>query len=298
MASPRLIAALLAVCGGAAACSSPDACAYHVGEHWLAFASAQGGNWDIHLVKPDGTCRHAVATDPAVDLSPAWAPHGVLAFESDRAPRTSIWLLWPALDALHRLDVGDLRAMSPSFSPDGARLAFEGKRPGAATGGIYVVPVSGGTPTLLTPEEVPHANGGPVFAPDGTKIYFVSDRSGAYEVHAVPVAGGAAVQITTGSGIIGRPAISPDGATLAFARVAGGSTEVVLFDLAGGTTRSLGVPRSAEPAFAPGGGWLAARVLQGSAALLDLLPLSAGASVPLTAGPGPDGAPAFTPEGP
>ena len=235
MTRARLIAVALAAAGAVACSGEEDPCAFATrGPAWLAFASAEGGGWDVQVIRADGSCRRAITSDPAVDLNPAWAPNGVVAYESDRAPATSVWIHDVAAGTERRLDVGALRASSPAVSPDGAKLAFEGRAPGATTSGIYTVPLAGGTPVLLTPEDVPHGNGGPVFAPDGSRLYFVSNRNGPYEVFEVPAAGGAAVQVTTGSGILGKPAISPDGATLAFTRTSGASTEVVRYALGTG----------------------------------------------------------------
>lgn len=299
MSRVRSTAALLAI-ACAAACSSAEEedCSFHPGQQWFAFSSAEGGSWDIHLAKENGHCRRALTADAALDVSPAWGPGGVLAFESDRAPFTSVWITSAGGGALRRLDVGDLRAASPSFSPDGRQLAFAGILPGAATSGVYLAPVEGGVPTLLTADDAAHANGRPVFAPDGSRIYFVSNReqpaSYLYDVWAVPTTGGAAVRITTDSGIQGRPAVSFDGATLAYARAATGGTEVVLLELASGTTRVLGVRPAAEPAF----GWgntVAVRVTTGTSSALQLVRTDTAAATPLTSGPGPDSGPACSP---
>lgn len=296
--APLALAAALAVMGACGPAPGPggDPCAFaSSGPPWLAFASAEGGDWNVHVVRADGTCRRALSTASGVDVNPAWSPRGVVAYESDRAPGTGIWLHDVVAATERRLDVGDLRAMTPAFSPDGAWLAFEGRPPAATAGSIYLVPGAGGAPVELTPEATRHGNGGPVFSPDGATVYFVSNRSGPYEVFRVPVAGGVAEQVTTGSGILGRPAISPDGRTLAFTRAAGASTEVVLHALATGAVTPLGVAGAAAPAFHPSGGALAVRISRGVSATLDLAPLDGGGSVPVTSGPGPDGAPAFAP---
>ena len=248
------------------------------------------------MIRADGTCRRPITSDAAVDLNPAWATNGVVAYESDRAP-SGVWIHDVELGIQRRLDTGALRASSPAFSPDGRTLAFEGRAPGVTTGGIYTVPLAGGTPVLLTPEDVPHGNGGPAFSPDGATVYFVSNRTGSYEVFKVPVAGGPAVQVTEASGILGKPAVSPDGASLAFARAAGLTTEVVLYDLGTGAGTPLGVASAADPAFDPAGGRLAVQVFHGSAANVDLVSLPATSTSPLTTGRGPDGAPAFAPLG-
>jgi TolB protein len=211
-----------------------------------------------------------------------------------------IWILDVASGTERRLDLGDLRSASPAFSPDGTTLAFEGRPPGVTNSSIYRVPAAGGTPVLLTPDAPgssipePHGNGGPAFSPDGATVYFVSNRGGPYEVYRVPAAGGDAVKLTSGSRIIGKPAVSPDGRTLAFARLTSGSgTEVVLQDLATGQATPLPGVNSAEPAFEPSGGRLALRAFYGLTASVQLLPLDGSSPVRLTAGPGPDAAPAF-----
>lgn len=293
----RLIAVALAVAGLAACNSKDDPCAFETGgAAWLAFSSAQGGNWDVQVIRADGTCRRSIGTSLAFDGNPAWGRNGLVAYESDRAPKPGIWIHSVETGAEQQLDVGTLVAASPAFSPDGTKLAFEAHQSGAINNSIYVIPAAGGTPVELTPEAIPHGNGGPVFSPDGvTSVYFVSNRNGPYDVFAVPVGGGPAVQVTTGSGILGKPTVSPDGRKLAFARVAGASTEVVVYDLVSGTTTPLGIAGGAEPAFDPAGGRLALSVFHSAFATIDLAPLSGGTSTGLTFGPGPDGTPAFAP---
>lgn len=305
--SARIIAVALAAAGAMACGSSqepppqqpaPDPCVYATaGAPWLSYSTGASGNRDIAVVRADGTCRRAITTATSDDQDPAWGWSGIVAYDSDRAPLPSVWIQTVDSGAERRLDVGPtLRARAPAFSPDGQSIAFEGRYLGTTTSSIYVVPAAGGTPVELTPEAIPHGNGDPTFSPDGSTVYFVSDRNGSYDVYRVPAAGGAAVQVTNGSGILGRASVSPDGGTLAFARLGGTSTEIVLYDLGAGTTTPLATADASDPAFDPAGGRLAARVLHNGNANIDLLPLSGG-DVRLTLGSGPDGAPAFAPLG-
>ena len=66
-------------------------------------------------------------------------------------------------------------------------------------------------------------DGGPDATPDGSTIFFVSTRSGRYEIHSVSAAGGTVTQHTTLSRVIGRPAVAPSGERLYFARTKTGS---------------------------------------------------------------------------
>jgi len=64
--------------------------------------------------------------------------------------------------------------MNVDVSPDGSTLAFD------LLGDIYLLPIRGGTPTALT--SGPDWDQAPLFSPDGTEIYFVSDRHGAKNI--------------------------------------------------------------------------------------------------------------------
>ena len=108
---------------------------------------------------------------------------------------------------------------APTWSPDGARIAFE------RNGEILVINVAGGSPTNLTNH--PASDLSPAWSPDGSKIAFASDRDGQAELYLMNSDGSGVVQLTDSIGFTGEPAWSPDGAKIAFTCVIeGGSSDI------------------------------------------------------------------------
>ena len=76
----------------------------------------------------------------------------------------------------------------PRVAPDGDSLAFTWR------GDLWTASIDGGEATRMTIH--PGEDRSPAFSPDGKTIYFVSNRSGRDQIHAMPSGGGAARQIT------------------------------------------------------------------------------------------------------
>ncbi|AMV31346.1 hypothetical protein VN12_04460 [Pirellula sp. SH-Sr6A] len=79
-------------------------------------------------------------------------------------------------------------ATDPALSPDGKILAFRWANE------IWTVPTTGGDATRLTNH--PAVDSQPKFSPDGSKIAFVSDRSGSNQIHVMDARGGVPIQKT------------------------------------------------------------------------------------------------------
>lgn len=290
----------LLVLAALAACDGPqdDPCELAAsGAPWLAFSARRAGSYDLYLSRADGSCQKQVTSDPANDLFPSYGPGGLIAYASDRNVHAGLRLHDLHTSRDWALSIGSLTATYPAFSPDGTRIAFEGKLPGAAADDLWVVPVAGGDPVQLTTSAASDA--GPVWSPDGTStIYFVSTRDGQYDVYGVPVAGGPAARVTTGSRIIGKPAVSPDGRALYFARTVQGqaTTEVVRFVLATRATELVTSQQDSEPSLSPAGDRLAVRSFRGGQSDLYVVNAADGsAPVQLTTDAASDGAPSFAP---
>ncbi|HEX5081226.1 MAG TPA: S41 family peptidase [Blastocatellia bacterium] len=100
---------------------------------------------------------------------------------------------------------------SYSLSPKGERALFE------ARGDIFTAPIEKGAPRNLTNSSNAHDKW-PRWSPDGSRIAFISDRSGEEEVWVVPQDGSKpAEQLTNGSRAMRyAPEWSPDGKYIAF----------------------------------------------------------------------------------
>lgn len=168
----------------------------------LAFVSNRAGNREIYVVNVDGSGLTRMTDNPALDGDPAWSPDGTkIAFSSDRSGpgnllRTEIYTR-PAAGGsavptpLTRNDVFDAE---PNWSPNGARIAFtRATAPDQAD--VVTMSSSGGGEVNLTNADQTF-DVSPAFSPDGTQIAFARIDSGIY---AMPVSGGAARAITSGS---------------------------------------------------------------------------------------------------
>ena len=94
---------------------------------------------------------------------------------------------------------------TPSWSPDGSRVAFASRRGG--TRDIWIVDAAGGEPEQLTTDTGEGVI--PVFSPDGNWVYFTSDKAGDFHIWRIPVNGGVPVRVTDAVGF--TPRFSSDG---------------------------------------------------------------------------------------
>ena len=130
-----------------------------------------------------------------------------IAFNSSRPAEGVPWVFGFAPDQLWlggrdgknlrqftRMDSPGIR--SPSWSPDGRRIAFESTIRGNTD--VYVMDVEGGEPQRLTFD--PSIQRLPSWSGDGRTIYFCSNETGRGEIWKLTADGGPAVQITRDSG--------------------------------------------------------------------------------------------------
>lgn len=138
----------------------------------------------------------------------------------------------------------------------------------------------------------------PQWSPDGKRIAFLSDRSGALQVWTSDADGTHAAQQTDLDGVLcSPPRWSPDGRRLAFAARVGGKAEVFVLDYIGAQPRVLAVPASNEvhPSWAPDGQWLFVSSDRSGRSEIWSVPVSGGEAVRVTheggvlAQPSPDG---------
>jgi TolB protein len=113
-----------------------------------------------------------------------------------------------------KLPVGDLDQLNNDhgISFDGKWLAVSHHRKGLPGGGstVYVMPLPGGTPKLVTPKTPSYWHG---WAPNNKEVVYVAQRdSGAYNIYKMNINGGDEVALTTNkTGHVDGPEYSPDG---------------------------------------------------------------------------------------
>jgi PKD repeat protein len=183
----------------------------------VAYQSDRHGNWDIFLVRGDGSNTMQLTFDPAHDIDPNWSGEcGMqrIAFQSDRDGQWEIYTVNADGSGLQRVTFNGAADTDPFWSPDcvAGMIAFQSDRNG--NWDIYVVDVVTLEEQLLAGS--PASDVDPVWSPCGERIAFISDRDGQSEVYVVEVATGQETRITFSEGDEKNIAWSPDSVWLAY----------------------------------------------------------------------------------
>jgi TolB protein len=180
-------------------------------------------------------------TADGINFTPAFAPDGeVLAFSRATDEGTDVFTWSVARSCCpERLTVGRFSDnLSPTYSPDGRRIAFVSTRAGLPQ--IYVMAADGTGQELLAPFDygVTGSSNAPEWSPDGVRVAFHRDVAGSPQVFVMDVASRTVRQLTS----LGRnedPTWAPDGRHLAFVSNRTGNRQIWIIDLDTGRVRQL-----------------------------------------------------------
>ncbi len=109
------------------------------------------------------------------------------------------------------------------LSASGKRIAISHGTKEDGQSRIYVLPVGGGTPTLVTPMAPSYLHG---WSPDEKYLSYCARRGDNYDIYVIPAEGGEEIRLTDAEGLDDGPEYSPDGKYIWFNSVRSGLMQV------------------------------------------------------------------------
>lgn len=186
--------------------------------------------------------------------APNWTPDGKALLYNGGG---RIWRIPVEGGAPEPVPTGDVRCNNDHvISADGKWLAISGSV-GREPSKIYIVPISGGTPRLVTPKGPSYLHG---WSPDMKKLVYCAQRDGEYDIYEIPAEGGKERRLTDARGLDDGPEYSPDGRLIYFNSERTGLMRIWGMNADGSGQRMISQgPESADwfAHFSPDGKWIA-----------------------------------------
>ncbi len=179
------------------------------------------GAGEIFVINADGSGERNLSNDPDWDEHPIWSPNGHhILFQSLRGT-VDLWIVDSSGTGLYDLTPFPGADFEGSFSPDGRRVAYIGRRTG--DNDLYLTNLAGTTHQDLT--NTPSVNEHyPVWSPDGSHIVYVANN----QLWIVASDGTDRHQLTflQDSVLNSPPQFSPDGHLIIIETASGGISRV------------------------------------------------------------------------
>jgi TolB protein len=216
--------------------------AWSPGGHEVAYTEFHEGGGRLYLHDlATGARRVVPPTESALNYTPAFAPDGrTLVFSRSGVEGTDLYS-WNVTGncCLQRLTVGRFADnLSPTFGPDGRRIAYVSTRAGLPQ--IYVMSADGTGQELFAPFDygVTGSSNAPEWSPDGLSLAFHRDVGGSPQIFVMEV-GSRTVRQLTSAGRNEDPTWAPDGRHLAFVSDRTGSRQLWAIDVETGRVRQI-----------------------------------------------------------
>lgn len=251
LAGGGAVAALLAVaalggCGEAAPQSA------------ISFTRYEGaGRAHVFTMAPDGSDVRRITSAPGVQAHSTISPDGArVVYSQVNAKGSSIEAIDRAGGPPTVLNRGRQWSLVPSWSPDGARVAFTSDADGNYE--IYTMATDGSDVRQLTFTDPPIQHVGPKYSPDGSQLLYATDQDEAdpanqQDIWVMPSPGGAGTRLTRGINDRESRGWSPDGRRIVTQTVKDGVGQLVVLNADGSGVRQITQFPANTPRFAPGG---------------------------------------------
>jgi hypothetical protein len=109
------------------------------------------------------------------------------------------------------------------LSLDGTMLAISDQSQGDKKSRIYTLPITGGTPKLVTKNGPSYWHG---WSNDSSMLAYCAERNGEYDIYTISVDGGEEARLTNAKGLDDGPEFSPDGQYIYFNSVRSGTMQI------------------------------------------------------------------------
>ena len=220
----------------------------------VAYVTADGNSNDrfykLVISDSDGENERIILESNDPIMSPAWSPDSrQLAYVSFEGNLSSIFI--QTLRTGNRRKISDRIGIngSPAFSPDGRKLVLTLSNTDGNLD-IHTLDLTTRKISRLTTNRSIDTEG--TWSPDGSEIYFTSDRGGSPQIYKISSVGGVPSRITFEGNYNARPRLSPDGKKLAMVHLRDGKYQIGIIDI---EKRSLLVlstgSQDESPSFSP-----------------------------------------------
>lgn len=184
--------------------------------------------------------------------------------------------------------------MSPSWSPDGRKMAYVSfERKSAA---IYIQTLATGQRERVA--EFPGINGAPSWSPDGTRLALTLSKDGSPDIYILNLITRSLTKLTRSYAIDTEPVWSPDGGSIVFTSDRGGKPQLYITGSQGGSEKRLTFSGdyNARASFSPDGKYIAMVHGNGNDYRIAVMDMATRSINVLTGGP-TDESPSFAPNG-
>jgi Tol biopolymer transport system component len=228
---------------------------------YITMDAAEG----IVVARIDGSERHVLVPRDGESVSPIWSRDGLHLAFWHRATSGTPWSLVAVDQAgtgrrvlaegvtLREREEMLNQPSSISWSPDSKRLAYAADTPDGSA--IFVADLAGSAPTRITDPGRKAID--PAWAPDGTRILFVSGAT--TRLHVVGPDGSNEQELASLENVVLWPDWSPDGTLIAVSAAVGEQLDVFTVSADGSTVVNVSHDPSTEisPTWSPDGSHLA-----------------------------------------